>query len=126
MVSQSRALRISQRIKEDLAELLLYEVSDPRLAGVFITYVKVDRELSFASVFISALEGVERESEIIEGLSHAAGFLRRKLAQSIDIRSFPQLRFNWDPIPENAERVDKILSKLKSESEENNEPVNSN
>ncbi|MBT3239858.1 MAG: 30S ribosome-binding factor RbfA [Chloroflexi bacterium] len=126
MVSQSRALRISQRIKEDLAELLLYEVSDPRLAGVFITYVKVDRELSFASVFISALEGVERESEIIEGLSHAAGFLRRKLAQSIDIRSFPQLRFNWDPIPENAERVDKILSKLKSESEENNEPGNSN
>ena len=126
MVSQSRALRISQRIKEDLSELLLYEVSDPRLAGVFITYVKVDRELSFASVFISALEGVERESEIIEGLSHATGFLRRKLAQSIDIRSFPQLRFNWDPIPENAERVDKIISSLKTESEENNEPGNSN
>jgi len=125
MVSQSRAQRISQRIKEDLSELLLYEVSDPRLAGVFITYVKVDRELSFASVFISALEGVERESEIIEGLSHAAGFLRRKLAQSINIRSFPQLRFNWDPIPENAERVDKIISTLKSESEENNEPGNS-
>ena len=79
MVSQSRALRISQRIREDLSELLLYEVSDPRLAGVFITYVKVDRELSFASVFVSALEGVERESEIIEGLSHAAGFFTTQI-----------------------------------------------
>ncbi len=126
MVSQSRAQRISQRIKEDLSELLLFEVSDPRLSGVNITYVKVDRELSFASVFVSALEGSEREAEIIEGLTHAAGFLRRKLAQSIDIRSFPQLRFNWDPIPENADRVDKILSSLKSESEENNESGNSN
>ena len=126
MVSQSRAQRISQRIKEDLSELLLFDVSDPRLSGVNITYVKVDRELSFASVFVSALEGSEREAEIIEGLTHAAGFLRRKLAQSIDIRSFPQLRFNWDPIPENADRVDKILSSLKSESEENNESGNSN
>lgn len=126
MVSQSRAQRISQRIKEDLSELLLFDVSDPRLSGVNITYVKVDRELSFASVFVSALEGSEREAEIIEGLTHAAGFLRRKLAQSIDIRSFPQLRFNWDPIPENADRVDKILSSLKSESEENDESGNSN
>ena len=126
MVSQSRAQRISQRIKEDLSALLLFEVSDPRLSGVNITYVKVDRELSFASVFVSALEGSEREAEIIEGLTHAAGFLRRKLAQSIDIRSFPQLRFNWDPIPENADRLDKIFSSLKSESEENNESGNSN
>lgn len=126
MVSQSRAQRISQRIKEDLSELILFEVSDPRLSGVSVTYVKVDRELSFASVFVSALEGSEREAEIIEGLTHAAGFLRRKLAQSINIRSFPQLRFNWDPIPENADRVDKILSSLKSESEEDNESENNN
>ncbi len=126
MVSQSRAQRISQRIKEDLSELLLFEVSDPRLSGVNITYVKVDRELSFASVFVSAIEGAERKPEILEGLTHAAGFLRRRLAQSINIRSFPQLRFNWDPIPENAERVDKILSSLKAESEENNESGNSN
>lgn len=126
MVSQSRAQRISQRIKEDLSELILFEVSDPRIAGVSVTYVKVDRELSFASVFVSAIEGSERESEIIEGLTHAAGFLRRRLAQSINIRSFPQLRFNWDPIPENADRLDKIFNSLKSESEENNEPGNSN
>ena len=121
MVSQSRAQRIAQRVKEELSELLLFQISDPRIQGAYITYVRIDRELSFASVFVSSLEGAERKDEILDGLEHASGFLRRKLAQLVDIRSFPQLRFNWDPIPENAGRIDDILDKLKSEREEGND-----
>ncbi len=112
MVSQGRANRIAQRIKEELSELLLFEVSDPRLGGVHITYVRVDRELAYANIFFSALEGSERREEILEGFSHAAGFLRHQLAQRIQLRSFPQLRFNWDPIPEHADRIDQLITSL--------------
>ena len=115
MVSQARAGRIARRILETLSELLLFEVTDPRLQGVYITDVTVDRELAYASVYVSALEGVEREAEILEGFASASGFLRRQLAQRIQLRSFPQLRFNWDPTPENADRIDRLLASLHDE-----------
>ncbi|MEK6221522.1 MAG: 30S ribosome-binding factor RbfA [Chloroflexota bacterium] len=117
MVSQGRAKRVSERIKQELSEMVLFDITDPRLAGVFITHVRVDKELAFASVFVSALEGVERKDEILQGFEHAAGYLRHQLAQQIQLRSFPHLRFNWDPMPEDAQRIDSILDSLNSERE---------
>lgn len=118
MPSQGRASRVAQRIKEEMSTMLLVELSDPRLDSVFVTHVKVDRELAYANIFVSALEGVSRSEEILEGFRSAAGYIRRKLAQSLDLRSFPQLRFHWDPVPENADRIDKLLASLHNEEEE--------
>jgi ribosome-binding factor A len=112
MVSQGRASRIAQRIKEELSELLIFDVSDPRLKGVQVTHVRVDRELAYANIFVSAVEGSERKEEILEGLEHARGYLRHELIQRIQLRSFPQLRFNWDPIPEEADRIDRLIASL--------------
>ncbi|MFN2144829.1 MAG: 30S ribosome-binding factor RbfA [Anaerolineales bacterium] len=112
MTSQGRANRVAQRVKEELATMLLFDLSDPRLEGVFITDVKVDREMAYANIFVSALEGAERSEEILQGFQSASGYIRRRLAQSIDLRSFPHLRFNWDPTPENADRIDKLLATL--------------
>lgn len=100
-----------------LAEMLLFEVTDPRLQGVFITDVRVDRELSQANVFVSALEGVERSQEILAGLQHASGFLRTQLAGRSDLRVFPRLRFVWDPTPENAERIESLIATLNKDSD---------
>lgn len=91
---------------------MIFEISDPRLEEVYITHVKVDRELAYANIFVSALEGSERSEEILEGFAHAAGFIRSQLAHKIQLRSFPQLRFHWDPIPENADRIDKLIASL--------------
>lgn len=118
MPTQGRANRVAQRIKEELSTMLLFDLSDPRLDSVFVTHVKVDRELAYANIFVSALEGVSRSEEILEGFRSAAGYIRRKLAQSLDLRSFPQLRFHWDPVPENADRIDKLLASLHNEEEE--------
>ncbi len=117
MASQGRANKVAKRIKEELSTMLLFDLSDPRLSGVFVTHVKVDRELAYANIFVSALEGVERSDEILEGFQSASGYIRRTLAQSLDLRSFPQLRFHWDPIPENADRIDKLLSSLHDDDE---------
>lgn len=118
MVSQGRANRISQRIRQELSELLLFGVTDPRLAGVFITSVRVDRELSFASIFFSSLEGSERAEEILDGFNHAAGYLRHQLSQRINLRSFPQLKFNWDPAPEHTGRIDELIETWKKEDQQ--------
>ena len=92
--------------------LVMGQINDPRLIGVFITDVKVDRELSFASIFVSAIGGEETSESILEGLEHASGFLRSTLAKRIELRSFPRLRFFWDPTPERAERIERLIDSI--------------
>lgn len=112
MVSKLRVQRIADRIREDLSEILLHEVSDPRLGGVSITDVKVDRDLGYADIYFSAIEGSSRAPEIQAGFEHSQGFLRRSLAQRVELRVFPRLRFHWDPTYERAERIERIIASL--------------
>jgi len=112
VVSETRAVRIAERIYRDLAVIFVTRIQDPRLTGVIVTDVKVDRELSYATVFVSAVEGSARAPDILAGLEHAQGFLRSELAQNIDLRHFPRLRFRWDPTPERAEAMERLLSSL--------------
>jgi len=112
LVSKTRTERISERLQEELSEMIIYEISDPRLGGISITAVKIDRELAFADIYVSALEGSSRSKEILEGLEHAQGFLRHELSQRIELRTFPRLRFHWDPTYEKAERIEQLIASL--------------
>jgi ribosome-binding factor A len=122
MPSIVRLQRIADRIRQDLSELLIREINDPRLHQIFITDVKVDREFTFADIYVSAVEGVVRSVEILEGLEHASGFLRHALADRIELRTFPRLRFHWDPTPENADHIEHLLAEIKK----NERPANTN
>jgi ribosome-binding factor A len=115
MVSKTRTQRIGDRIREELSEMLLMEVSDPRLDGISITDVEVDRELAYANVYVSALEGESRWQEILAGLEHAQGYLRHELSHRIDLRTFPRLRFRWDPTLERAEKIERLIASLHEE-----------
>ena len=112
MPSKVRMEKIEDRFREILAELLLQNISDPRLHQVFVTDVRVDRELAFADIYVSAIEGVARSVEILAGLKSASGYLRRELAARVDLRSMPRLRFHWDPTPENADHIEKLIMDL--------------
>ena len=94
------------------------EVSDPRITSAYITKVRVDNELSYANIYVSAMEGSEEADSILEGLNHASGYLRRELAQRIQLRHFPRLRFYWDPSPEHADRIDQLIASLDTGEEE--------
>lgn len=116
MPSKLRLQRINDRLRRDLAEMIVMgEIRDPRVAGVNITDVKVDRELTYADIYVSAVEGSQRAAEILQGLESASGFIRRALAERIELRSFPRLRFHWDSTPERADRIERILATLREE-----------
>ena len=125
MVSKVRAQRIGQRIREELSEILVTGSLDPRLRGVSITEVKIDRELEYASVYFSAVEGSERAPEILAGFKHAQGFLRSELARRIELRSFPRLRFYWDPTFEKAEHIERLFAILQAEKQTGERPPES-
>jgi len=119
MVSESRSARIADRIKRELSVIFLNEIEDPRLEGVNVTSVSVDKELAYADVYVSCYEGSDRQDEIIQALEHAGGYIRSELAHSIShLRSFPEVRFHWDPIPERADRIDQLIAELDAEETE--------
>jgi ribosome-binding factor A len=120
-ISKARANRIAQRIQEDLAVLLQRSAADPRLALLTVTDAEVDRELAYATVYVSAVGADEDREEILLALRGAAGYLRSQLAASIELRTFPRLRFRWDETPERAARIDKLLAEIQSQREENEE-----
>jgi ribosome-binding factor A len=115
MPSKIRLQRISDRIRQELSAMLVKEVQDPRLLGVSITDVKVDRELAFADIFVSAVEGSERSKEVLQGMKSAQGYFRTELAGRVDLRTMPRLRFHWDPTPERADHIERILLNLREE-----------
>ena len=115
MVSEARVRRISDRIHQELSLVLQQEVADPRLAMVTVTEVKVDRELAFATVYVTALGTQDRMNEVLSALEGARGYLRRELAARVQLRSFPQLRFQWDSSYERGTRIDELLDMLNSE-----------
>jgi ribosome-binding factor A len=118
MPTPLRMKRINDRFREVLSLALLNKIEDPRLTGVNVTDVKVDRELDYANIYVSAPEGQTREREVIQALNHARGFLKYELSNEIDLRVMPRLRFFWDPTPERADRIDTLLAQLREESEQ--------
>lgn len=115
MPSEARARRVGERIQEELAILLIRNVADPRLDMVTITEVDVDRELAYATIYVTASGGEEREEEVLEGMESASGYLKSELAARIQLRSFPQLRFRWDVAHERGQRIEELLDSLKTE-----------
>lgn len=115
MPSKLRIQRIADRIQQELSVMVINQVSDPRLEGIFITDVRVDRELTYADIYVSAVEGQTRSDEILQGLEHASGFLRSELAQRIELRVFPKLRFHWDVTPEKADHIERLMASLRGE-----------
>jgi ribosome-binding factor A len=113
MPSGIRLQRIADRIRLELSEMLIREISDPRLKLIYVTDVKIDRELAYADVYVSAIEGVSRSKDVLAGLESASAFIKRTLASRVELRAFPRLRFHWDMTPENADRIEKKLAELR-------------
>ena len=113
MPSGVRLQRIADRIQQEISEMLIREISDPRLKQIYLTDVKVDKELAYADVYVSAIEGVSRSKDVLAGLESASGFIRRTLSSRVELRAFPRLRFHWDMTPENADQVEKLLAGLR-------------
>lgn len=114
MPSKLRLQRIADRIRQELSSMIVRnEVHDPRLYGINITDVMVDRELAYCDIYVSALEGIERQKDVLAGLTSATGFLRTALADRVELRAFPRLRFHWDPTPEHADHMEKLFASIR-------------
>jgi ribosome-binding factor A len=111
-MSKIRQRRTAEQIRHILSELFLRQLNDPRLQGLTITDVKIDRELQYANIYVNALGDEARQQEVMASLDKAVGFLRRELSGRMRLRSAPQLKFHWDPTLAHAEEINQLLDSL--------------
>lgn len=110
-MSKIKQDRMADRIREILSELMLREVSDPRLHNVTVTEVKLDPELMFADVYVNAMSE-ERQKEVMQALKSAKGFLRREVGKRVRLRNVPDLIFHWDMTFERGEQMNQLIDGL--------------
>jgi ribosome-binding factor A len=111
----SRLERVGDLLKEELSELILREVKDPRVGFVTITGVRVSADLRHARVYVVTHETGEGQERILEGLQSARGYLRGALGRRLRLKYIPDLSFSVDETLEQGFRIHEILKSLETE-----------
>lgn len=108
-----RSQRVSQALHEELAELVGYELADPRLTSVTFTAVLVTPDLRTAQVRV-VCEEPGREAEALRALEGARHFIRRELASRLRLWRMPELHFEADRATETTRRVEHLLKRIET------------
>jgi ribosome-binding factor A len=120
----SRAHRVADQLKRELAQLVQQDVRDPRLGLVTVNEVKVSRDLAYADVYVTVMgkdEDGEAVKESIRILTQAAGFLRGQIAQRIKLRIVPHLRFHYDASVVQGNYLSALIDKAVSQDQQRHE-----
>lgn len=120
----SRSDRVAEQIRRELADLLQFEVKDPRVSMVTITEVEVSGDLAHAKIFYTApvQDNPEAMRELQKGLEKSAGFLRSQLGKRMSVRTVPQLHFAYDSSIDRGMKISQLIDEALSPQ---NKPDNS-
>lgn len=105
----ARAEKVADLVQREIARLLQFEVHDARLGFVTVTEVRMSGDLRHARVFVSSLAGAEAHERILGALEDARGFVRRRLAQTLQLKRTPEIRFEIDTSLEYGSRIEELI-----------------
>lgn len=111
--------RVTEDMKRELSAILR-EVKDPRAKDCFLSIVRVEvtSDLSYCTVYVSTMEGMERTKEAVKGLKSAAGYIRRELGRRLTLRHMPELIFKPTDSIEYGAHISRVLHDLEASAPE--------
>lgn len=114
-----RMSRVNRLLQTTLAEMIPVLVKDPRVQQVpiiAVTAVRTTPDLRHAKVYLTFTGAAQRDHlRALDGIQHAAGFLRGELGQRVSMRNTPELHFELDDTADRAAHIEQILSELAEE-----------
>jgi len=120
-----RAQRTADTLKEEIAQIVGYELEDPRLTMVTVTDVRLSSDKRAARVYVT-IAGDEKEHEAaLAALRHAAPYVRKQLGLSLNLPRTPEIHFVRDRVEEEGERVDQLLQEIEREWESQGKDIDS-
>lgn len=107
--------RVTEDVRRELTAILR-EVKDPRVGGCLLSVVRVDvtADLSYCTVYVSTMEGMERTKTAVKGLKSAAGYIRHELGKRLPLRHVPELIFKPTDSIEYGAHISKVLNDLEA------------
>jgi len=112
-MDERRTLRVSEAVREELTEIIGFELDDPRLLDVDVTEVHVSPDSRHATVKVAARGDEKQQNQALAALTHAESYLRRELASRLQLRHVPELHFERDKHPDADSRIDFLLRRAK-------------
>jgi ribosome-binding factor A len=113
--------RITEDVRRELTAIFR-ELKDPRVQGLIsIVRVEVTSDLSYCTVYISAMEGMDRAKQAVTGLKSASGFIRHELGARLELRHIPELVFKATDSIEYSANISKMLNDLRSDHDDQSE-----
>lgn len=116
-MSELRVRKIQEFIKQEVSNMLLYDLKDPSLGFVTVTEVKVTGDLREATVYVSLFGKEEEKKKSLDALNKAKGFVRRELGQRLKIYYTPEITFEQDTSLDYGMHIDGLLKKIHKEEE---------
>lgn len=111
----ARGLRVADQIQRDLAEIIAFELKDPRVGMVTITEVQITPDYAHAKVFFTMLnDSKEAIKNTVNGLSQASGFIRGQLGRRLTIHTLPELHFVHDTSTARGMELSKLIDEANS------------
>jgi len=110
-----RAERTADTLKEEIAQIVGYELEDPRLTTVTVTDVRLSSDKRAARVYVTIAGDENEHKEALAALKRAAPFVRKQLGLSLNLPRTPEIHFVRDRVEEEGERVDQLLHEIERE-----------
>ncbi len=105
-----RPARLAEAIREEVAQMIAFELKDPRLGLVTVTRVEVSSDLGHARVYVGVLGEENERRKTMEALQGATGYVRCELGKRLRIYQVPEVDFRYDKGLEATERVARLLA----------------
>jgi len=118
-----RPEQLAELIREEVSQIVGYELDDPRVEAVVVTDVRVSENLRDASVYVTAAGTEAERAEALKALRRAAPYVRRQLSILLNLKYTPELHFVRDTVEESAARVDELLSEIDRERRDRPSPA---
>lgn len=111
----NRLGRINEELKKEISQVINYELKNPDATGMIsVTKVKITPDLKYAKVYVSVFNS-KNLKKTLDTLKDSSGFIRTRIAHTVNLRITPELVFEYDDSIENGEKIDAILKSLKKE-----------
>ena len=110
-----RSERVADVLRDEIAQIVGYELEDPRLTAVTVTDVRLSPDKKAARVYVTVRGDENEHKEALSALKHAAPYVRKQLGLSLNLPRTPELHFVRDRVEEEGERVDQLLEEIERE-----------
>lgn len=117
-MGQLRIEKVQELIKQEVSQIILKELKDPRIGFVTVTQVDVTGDLRSAKIYVSLMGSEEQIKDCWDGLQKALGYIRREIGKRIRLRCTPELSFQLDKSLDYSVHIQELLLKIKDKDDE--------